>query len=138
MTLEDARIAITERFDALWDQDDAEASFEGEPFTPKREDGEEEPWIRIFVRHQAAKQRTMASIGFRKFKNVGVIAAEIYTGRAKGTRLSDQLADKVSAIFQGESFGGVRCYASTKREGGTIGSYLLMNVSTAFDYDEIK
>lgn len=97
-------------------------------------------WIRFTVFEDDSEQTTLGQIGNRKFKRAGMILINIFTIMNIGVKESNTLADELRAIFEGVSFGGVRCYNAVARDIGDSdqGSWYQVNLEIDYDYDQIK
>lgn len=125
--------SIYDRMVDQWDEADGTLTFEGEPYEP---DGG--AYVRLLVRHDESAQ---VSHGVRRFRHPGRILVQCaYPAMQNGGGVNGlkNMQDLVRAIFEGVSFDDVNTYASTPRESGTEGGYILGVVETRFDYDEIK
>lgn len=136
MTITEARAAVYEEFQASWDVDDAVATFEGESFKPPSPP--DDPWVRLSMQFAASNQETIGPVGNRRFRRAGTIFVQVFVPRNAGMELADELCDKVKDIFEGETIGDVRCYASTPRVIGPDDAWIQVNVATSFEVDEVR
>lgn len=128
-TLNEAREAIYARWAANWSDPYV---FDNEQFK------ESVPWARFIVRNQLRRQITLGAPGDRVFNDRGLIFIQIFEPGDTGTAVGDGLASTARGIFEGVSFSGIRCFASTTIEVGVEGKWFKRHVSTEFDYEETK
>ncbi len=83
-----------------------------------------------------------ASIGAptsRLYRHTGVIQAHVFTPVNKGTKDALQHADAIAAIFRGQTFSGVLCFAP-RIGGGELadddGNWWRVTVSIPFQFDK--
>lgn len=98
-------------------------------------------WCRPRVRHVTGGQRTLGNVsGKRRFGRLGVMTVQVFTER--GTGLSNAhanaklLSDALEKAVPDST--GVWTRNTALNEIGPDGAYYLINVTTEFNYDEVK
>jgi len=134
-TLSEAREAIYETFNTAW-ADQTDLTFDNEGFSPSEED----PWVRLAVRHTASKQETLGAPGDRKFARFGAAFVQVFTPVDGGTAPSDTLIEDARAVFEGNRINGttIRFNDVIVREEGRDESWCQTVVEAQFEYDETK
>lgn len=97
-----------------------------------------EPWVRIVVRPQQNRQKTLGEAGNRVFERDGLILVQIFTLANTGTLVANTLGQSVIDIFEGARFGGVVVTTMTARKVGTDGKWFQVLTEGTYDYDQIK
>lgn len=133
-TLNEAREAIYQRFSDEWGGATA-FTLENEGFEAPR-DGS--PWVRVSVRNTYSEQACLGPVGQRRFTRFASVFVQVFQRPDAGTKDADALATASRAIFEGHSFGGLRCRAGTIKEVGVTDGWLGLLVEVPFDYEEIK
>ena len=129
------RETIEARFKTNWSSTPKVKYGENIPFTPTPQ----EAWVRIVIN---VFDNNNGEVGGRLQKVDGAIVVSVFTPEKKGEDAAYDLADDVTAIFQNENFGNVKCFATTvarvnraaRRE---VEGWFMLNVSTPFQYDVI-
>lgn len=97
----------------------------------------------------AGGQDTLGRVGNRRFRRIGIIAAQVFTPInrpvfAGGTDLNDglgsgdDLAQAIREIFEARSFSGLQTNDGLVRESPPEGEWFIHIVEVFFDYDEVK
>lgn len=130
-----AREAIYSKFVTAWD-DETPVTFDNERYDPP----DDNPWVRVTVRHTGSTQETLGPAGSRKFMRTGVCFVQIFTRGDKGTAEADALARIAALAFEGERIVGttVRFLDVVTREAGPDGKWYGVVVEANFEYDETR
>lgn len=97
-------------------------------------------FVKVFVRHTLAGQRTLAEAGSRRFERLGLVIVQIFTPAAEGQVDSDLLTQVVNDIFEGKKTTGSEVWFRNTQavEVGRDRAWFQVNVTAEFQYDAIK
>lgn len=87
-----------------------------------------------------SEQVSIGSPNARLYRHAGVIQAHVFVPTGKGTKLALEHADTIAAIFRGQSFNGVLCFAprlGNAAQADDDGKWYRVTVSIPFQYDAI-
>jgi hypothetical protein len=102
-------------------------------------DEETLPFIRVWVRHTFASQRTLGGQGSRIFERRGFVRIEVYSRITNGLQESYQLAKVASDAYEGRSSdNGVWFRQVRISEMGKDGAFNRTDVIVNFEYHEMK
>ncbi len=102
-------------------------------------DTADQPWAMFVIRHAPAGQTTLGGVGKRTFNRLGIIITSIFTPIGNGLSTSYALAKIAADAYEGKhSPNGVWFRNVAIQEIGRDGEFFQLNVTIAFDYDEIK
>lgn len=93
--------------------------------------GDGSGWVRIHF-PVVADRKTTLGMDFRETGSARIIVA---TPIGDGLDISNAWCDQIAAIFRGQRFDGVECYAPSIREGVDFGSYFEAAVIVPYRYD---
>jgi hypothetical protein len=140
MNLSRAQEIINEYWEAQWESET--------PYTLENEhsalDKGTECWVRLTVRELTAAQESLGIKGTRRYRRQGVLFAQVFAPIDRGTRVSNDLAEQIRGIFEGETIGPlneeVRFFNAQVRTNGPErnGRWHLTTVECAFWFLEIK
>lgn len=141
-TINEAREAIYDKFLDAWTVSSPEPgfvtpyTFDSEQFDPP----DDEPWVRVTVRHTGSTQETLGPAGSRKFMRTGICFVQVFTRSDKGVKQADELARRAALAFEGERIVGttVRFLDVVTRETGPEGKWFGVVVQANFEYDETR
>lgn len=143
-TITQARDEILALFKAEWEADLASQSvvvlWEGLGDMPN---STRTPWVKIRVVHnpvQPGQVTLSGEQGQRRFRRIGAVLIEIYTGVADGLILSDNLSTVARRAFEGKSTSPgdvIFRTVSVNEIGVEAGGWFQTNVTATFEYDEI-
>lgn len=108
--------------------------FDDEPFDPEQID----EFVRLTINHLPSAQRTLGSVGNRRFTRNAIVFIQVFTAAGQGTKRSDQLTITARDIFEGRSFGGLSFSSVNSRRVGPDGKFYQALIEAFFDYDETK
>ncbi len=135
-TITEAREAIYAAFATGWGTRCA-YTFDNESFDPPT--GAD--WVLVAVRHSASTQRSLGSVGNRKFRRAGRVFVQCFSPLDGGTAASDILSRAARNIFEGVSLDPERVVFTdvvVREVGPTDDGLYQVNVEAAFTYDETK
>jgi hypothetical protein len=138
VSLVDARETIYQRFVTQWGATSA-YTFDNENYDPPVAT----PWVRLAVRHRDSILEAIGGTGtggMNRYQRSGVCQIQVFTPVNQGTRQSDTLVQAARAIFEGITLASnaIRFNNVDITEIGPDGSWYLVNVDAAFQYDERK
>lgn len=112
--------------ETVWDDAEAKSAHDGKV-----------AWVRASVRHAESNQRSLGSVGRRRFTRTGVVVLQVYTPFGDGFTLADRLAMKaLRDALEGSTTTGVWFRRVSAREVGKSGLHQQTNVVASFEYDE--
>ncbi len=101
----------------------------------------DEPWARATVSHNVSPQRTFGEPGNRRFDRLGIFTCQVFTPMSieQSVTLAEDLGVIVRDAFEGNTTPGGVWFRNTRlQEVGPDEPWWQLNVSTEFNYDEIK
>jgi hypothetical protein len=129
MSFSSERASIESRFQTLW-ASATDLVFENVAYTP----AQGTPYTRLSIKNGDTQRIT---IGTRQHRAAGLIVAQIFVPFGGGSDAARTLADTAAAIFRDQTFDGILCRSSSIQIVGQSGDWFQVNVSTAFQRDEI-
>lgn len=97
------------------------------------------PWARHTVRWVDGDQRTFGEVGARRFERAGTIIVQVFAPAGKrGLDGAHPLAKAARDAYEGVTLGGVRFSRVARVDVGQDGPWYQVNVTAAFEYDEVK
>ncbi len=132
MSYDSQRNAIQARFNTGW-----KAVYPAIPivFDNLRADKAANGYVAL---HILNGQAALASMGAQRLMRYpGVISVDIFTPVEQGMKPIDLYADTIDAIFRAQSFNGITCRASARRDLGREESYWRANLSFPFFRDQV-
>lgn len=133
-TLDQAQIAINDRFIASWGET-TPFSFTNE--IPADNDITKS-WVRLTSRLSVSGQRSLGQQTNRKFDRNGIIFGQVFSPINQGSSAGTALAKQIEDLFEGERFNGVVCQNSIIRDIGPDGEWYQLQVEIDFMYEEVK
>lgn len=132
-----ARDEMLTLFSTAWQTTGHPVLFEDAPTDQRPADGS--PWARVSIRHAGGEQATLAGeTGMRRWRRTGTLFVQVFTPRGNGFALADSLGKVAAHAFQGKRTpGGVWFRDVSMREIGPDGPWMQVNVTAAFEYDEV-
>lgn len=100
-----------------------------------------DPWLRVKVTHTAGAQATIGgSPGNKRFRNVGLFTAELFTPTGSGSAGADQYIQVLKATFQGNRTrgDGAFFYNVRSKEIGQNDNWFQTNFIAEFSWDEVR
>lgn len=96
-------------------------------------------WVRLSVRHNNSRQKTLGPVGRRKFEHEARVILQIFTVPDTGLKRSDELAQLFFEIYDEDMgrldvFGGESAY----RERGTAEGWQMSEAWVDYTYDETR
>ena len=131
-TLAEARESIYEAFKVGWS---GETPFYYDNEIAKMDD---DPWVRLVVRHNKGDQETLGAVGNRKFERGGLVIVQVFVPLDLALARADELASLVQDIFEGKTIENVRFHGVLTREIGPDTKWYQLNVEAPFYYNETK
>lgn len=127
MSIDLVRENVFERFRLNYSK--TEIGYENKKFTPVSGTA----WVRISIQEADSN---LAGLGSKRlFRNIGIISVQVFTAIGEGTKEANEIAESILGIFNGVSFDGITCRAtSIDRVGETNGWYQL-NATTPYYWD---
>ena len=127
-------------FKAAWEAQTAPVPpviYENMPGDPPK-DGT--PYVKVFVRHAARPQTTLAEVGSRRFTSEGFLLFEVYSRGGVGVTADANYAKVVRDAFMGPivDANGIWFRNVRSMEQGQRGAMFLVNVLADFEYDTIN
>lgn len=124
---------IRERFNAEWpvEQPGIPFSFGDVEYNPP----DDEPWVRVNTLSGAQTQVSMGKL--RRFRRVGIVVVQIFVPAGSGDGTARELADSVSAIYQGRTVNGVIFRGTGLTRVGVDGAWVQYNASTPYQADDL-
>ena len=97
-------------------------------------------WARITVRHATGTQASLSNrSGQRTWNRTGIVTVQIFTQFGKSQQLSDLLSQIVEDAYDGAATPSNVWFRDTVgSEVGVDGEWFQVNVTSTFNYDEIK
>ena len=134
LTFREARNEILTIFNGVWTE---EVRWEDVSDETKLPDG---AWARPTVRHTLGQQGSLSGgLSTTRWEREGILAIQIFVPRGRGLSEGYDLAKVVADAYEGaQTPGGVWFRDVTVNEIGTDGSFVQVNVTMTFTYDEIK
>lgn len=131
-----ANEAFAQRFSDVWTPT-------GHPFAlgnEKFEAPDDGPWARMVVRHSAAPQSTLGTVGNRQFERLGSLLIQVFTPLRVGTRLSSELVQTIVNGFEGARIAGTSvCFNDIiPREVGPSDKWYQVTIEATFRYTDIR
>lgn len=110
----------------------------GEEQTPR----DEEPWLRVYVRHHDSDQSTLGETGCRVFTRTGMIGVDIFVPLNTGLKLPYQLGIVCKRPFEGKrgvgDGSGIIFRSVRLRERDNYQKrWAHVSVQADFEYDEV-
>ena len=130
----DAASAIRSRMQANWSA--TPIVWENAPSEPAAGT----PFVFFEVLGGDAFQASIGAPSSRLYRHTGVIQAHVFTPVNKGSKDSLQYADSIAAIFRGQTFGGVLCFAPRIGSGAPAdddGNWWRVTVTIPFQFDKV-
>lgn len=134
-TLNEATEKIYQTFLTDWGATTS-VTFDNETFNPNAN----EAYVRVTVRHTAAVQDSLGSVGRRKFDRIGTVFIQVFTPLDMGRQQADNLSTSARAVFEGKTLTpeNLRFNAVITRELGVSDNWYQTNVEAPFNYTETK
>lgn len=128
----EASAAIRSRFDSNWTT--TAKVYENVPYEPVQGTS----FVVLEILTANMDQISLGEAGSRRFRLRGLIYLHIHTPANIGTKLSNEYADSLAAIFRAVEFGGVLTFAPSIRDGGVSddGNWRITRVVTEFQFDK--
>lgn len=136
----EARKAIAQRWIAMWP-----GLSGGVPYGIDVDSiVEDATYARLSIDFEDSEQRTLGSIGNRKFTRPGSLIVELYAPPDSGAKTLDQLAQHVVTMFEGARFGavgtedGIVCFASTRGRLASTVQHATLSIGVDFEFYEVR
>lgn len=101
----------------------------------------DKPWARVTVNHNVSPQRTFGEPGNRRFERLGILTVQVFSPMSleQGLTLGEDLAVVARDAYEGNTTPSGVWFRNTKlQEVGPSDPWWQINVSTEFQYDELK
>lgn len=136
LTYEQAHDDMQKMINEAWTATGHKIFFES---VQEERDEETEPFIRVWIRHTSANQRTLGGEDNRLFERRGFIRIEVYSRITNGLQESYQLAKVAGDAYEGRSSdNGVWFRRVRISEMGKDGIFNRIDVIVDFEYHVTK
>jgi len=124
---------IRQRFDTEWPlaQPGVRYTFGDVEFSPP----ENEAWVQLHI--LSGEQRQVSMGKYRRFRRIGVVMVQIFVPAGSGDGEARELADSVTAIFEGRTVNGVIFRGTGLNRVGVTGSWVQWNAATPYQADSL-
>lgn len=99
-------------------------------------------WARFTLKHLDSEQTTFGEKGQRKFTRTGIITVQVFTPVATtggGVTLAENISNVVRDAYEGVGTdSGIRFRNTRVAEIGITSGWYQYNITTNFEYDEVK
>lgn len=101
---------------------------------------EQKAFARASIRHTSGRQKTLAGVGNRRFRNFGVVNIQVITPFLDGTGAGhcQKLAEVCKDAYEGKRTQNVWFRGCRFQEIGRDGPWYQINLLIEFEWDEIK
>lgn len=99
-----------------------------------------DPHVKVYVDHGDERQDTLnGAAGTARYCVSGLVIVQIFTPAGKGSVLADEVSGVVKGAFRGvnRNMNGIWFRRARAIDVGQDGSFLQVNVTAEFEYDEI-
>ena len=125
------QLAIENRFETQWADDDVSLRFEEDP--RKKPTGS---FIRLSVRGLRSQEKGFSGAKIL-YRRPAFISMQCFVQVGDGTQLARVMADAAVAIFEGQTFSDISCGESEIREvGDDKEGFWQVNAIVYYDFDE--
>lgn len=136
--------AWREKSPLVWDGGEPQVLWQGveeKSTDDDRKPKASEPWAMVTVNHNVSPQRTFGEPGNRRFERLGILIVQVFTPMSleQGLTLGEDLGTIVRDAYEGNKTPSGVWFRNTKlQEVGPSDPWWQLNVSTEFNYDELK
>ena len=135
MSYERLRLQISNKFISDWSGSNLNRVVFGkdsEPLSIGVVGDDSAPWFRLSF---SILENENAEIGTGFQRATGIITLQIFTRAFSGDKVSLQLVDEFSDVFENKQFGDVTCYAPEVVVPGREGNSFQTNAKVLFEYE---
>ncbi len=94
-------------------------------------------WVRLAIIEGDSTLAGLGGTGANRYRNTGVVAAQIFVPVAVGDGLAYEIADDIATIFRSKLVSGVRFRTPATAPAGPDGAWYQRNVTVPFSADLI-
>jgi len=90
-------------------------------------------WIRATIQEADSSVAGLGSTNL--YRNPGIISIQVFTKLGGGTKEGNDIAESIVSIFNGATFDGINCRASSIDRVGESEGWYQLNVTTPYYWD---